>query len=157
MNIKTKEAIELYNNLEEFIKKDIDLPAQCVWDMEDNSEALKKIVDKFNNMSNKMLQPLRDANAFTALDNGNVKVEKEYVDEFKKVNDELAKCLETDNEIDIKMRSQTPKCNCPKCLMESSSLHATPATTTTTSVTSAPTHSRMWNWRWVIHAISTRS
>lgn len=33
--------------------------------------------------------------------------------------------LTTDNEIDIKMRSQTPKCNCPKCLMESSSLHAT--------------------------------
>ena len=39
----------------------------------------------------------------------------------------------------------------------SSSLRATPATTTTTSVTSAPTHSRMWNWRSVIHAISTRS
>lgn len=107
MNIKTKEAIELYNNLEEFIKKDIDLPAQCVWDMEDNSEALKKVVDKFNNMSNKMLQPLRDANAFTALDNGNVKVEKEYVDEFKKVNDELSKFLETDNEIDIKMISKS--------------------------------------------------
>ena len=107
MNIKTKEAIELYNNLEEFIKKDIDLPAQFVWDMEDNSEALKKVVDKFNNMSNKMLQPLRDANAFTALDNGNVKVEKEYVDEFKKVNDELAKFLETDNEIDIKMISKS--------------------------------------------------
>ena len=107
MNIKTKEAIELYNNLEEFIKKDIDLPAQCVWDMEDNSEALKKVVDKFNNMSNKMLQPLRDANAFTALDNGNVKVEKEYVDEFKKVNDELSKFLETDNEIDIKMISRS--------------------------------------------------
>ena len=107
MNIKTKEAIELYNNLEEFIKKDIDLPAQCVWDMEDNSEALKKVVDKFNNMSNKMLQPLREANAFTALDNGNVKVEKEYVDEFKKVNDELSKFLETDNEIDIKMISRS--------------------------------------------------
>ena len=107
MNIKTKEAIELYNNLEEFIKKDIDLPAQCVWDMEDNSEALKKVVDKFNNMSNKMLQPLRDANAFTALDNGNVKVEKEYVDEFKKVKDELSKFLETDNEIDIKMISRS--------------------------------------------------
>ena len=107
MNIKTKEAIELYNNLEQFIKKDIDLPAQCVWDMEDNSEALKKVVDKFNNMSNKMLQPLRDANAFTALDNGNVKVEKEYVDEFKKVNDELSKFLETDNEIDIKMISKS--------------------------------------------------
>ena len=107
MDIKTKEAIELYNNLEEFIKKDIDLPAQCVWDMEDNSEALKKVVDKFNNMSNKMLQPLRDANAFTALDNGNVKVEKEYVDEFKKVNDELSKFLETDNEIDIKMISKS--------------------------------------------------
>lgn len=107
MNIKTKEAIELYNNLEEFIKKDIDLPAQCVWDMEDNSETLKKVVDKFNNMSNKMLQPLRDANAFTALDNGNVKVEKEYVDEFKKVNDELSKFLETDNEIDIKMISKS--------------------------------------------------
>ena len=107
MNIKTKEAIELYNNLEEFNKKDIDLPAQCVWDMEDNSEALKKVVDKFNNMSNKMLQPLRDANAFTSLDNGNVKVEKEYVDEFKKVNDELSKFLETDNEIDIKMISRS--------------------------------------------------
>ena len=107
MNIKTKEAIELYNNLEEFIKKDIDLPAQCVWDMEDNSEALKKVVDKFNNMSNKMLQPFRDENAFTALDNGNVKVEKEYVDEFKKVNDELSKFLETDNEIDIKMISRS--------------------------------------------------
>ena len=107
MNIKTKEAIELYNNLEEFIKKDIDLPAQCVWDMEDNSEKKKKVVDKFNNMSNKMLQPLRDANAFTALDNGNVKVEKEYVDEFKKVNDELSKFLETDNEIDIKMISKS--------------------------------------------------
>ena len=31
----------------------------------------------------------------------------------------------TENEIDIKMRSQTSKCNCPKCMMESSSLHAT--------------------------------
>lgn len=107
MNIKTKEAIELYNNLEEFIKKDISLPAQCVWDMEDNSESLKKIVDKFNNMSNKMLKPLRDANAFTALDDGQVKIEKEYVDEFKKVNDELAKFLETDNEIEIKMISKS--------------------------------------------------
>ena len=33
--------------------------------------------------------------------------------------------LVEDNEIHIKMHSQTPKCNCPKCMMESSSLHAT--------------------------------
>ena len=33
--------------------------------------------------------------------------------------------LAEDNEIHIKMHSQTPKCNCPKCMMESSSLHAT--------------------------------
>ena len=33
--------------------------------------------------------------------------------------------LVEDKEIHIKMRSHTKRCNCPKCMVESSSLHAT--------------------------------
>ena len=38
----------------------------------------------------------------------------------------LIKSVLTENDvIHIEMRSQTKKCNCPKCMTESSSMHAT--------------------------------
>lgn len=101
MNIKTKEAIELYNNLEEFIKKDINLPAQCVWEIEDNSDILKGIVNKYKNISSKLLQPLKEKNAFEQNDE-RIMIKNEYIDEFNEINSSLEEYLDTDNEVTFK-------------------------------------------------------
>lgn len=100
---KTNEIINIYYALEEFIKKDVSLPTQFAWDLDDNIETLKNIVVKFEKYREKLLQPLNDKNAFEQLENGNIKVKGIYSKEFISVTEEINKYLDTVNEIEIKL------------------------------------------------------
>lgn len=101
--LKTSEAINIYYALEEFIQKDIALPTQFTWDLDDNIEVLKNIVVKFEKYRTKLLQPLNDEKAFEQLENGDIKVKNEYSKEFVSVTEEINKYLDTLNEIEIKL------------------------------------------------------
>lgn len=101
--IQTRTAIELYNAIEEFIQKDIDLPVQFSWDMETNSETLKHIVEKFERNRSKILAPLQEKNAFENLDNNQIKVKAPYVKEFEEAMKKINEYLTVENEIEVKM------------------------------------------------------
>lgn len=100
--INTKTAIELYNAIEEFIQKDIDLPVQFAWDMETNSETLKHIVEKFERNRAKILTPLREKDAFEDIDNNQIKIKAPYVKEFEQAMKKINEYLTVENEIEIK-------------------------------------------------------
>ncbi len=101
--MKTGECVELYNRLGEFISKDIDLPLQMAWDLDDNYEALKKVNEKFEKKQAELLKPLQEKGAFEPVgDKGNFKVQPEYKDEFTAAMEKINGLLGTENEITIK-------------------------------------------------------
>lgn len=101
--IQTKTIIELYNAVENFIQKDIELPVQFSWDLETNSETLKCIVEKFERNRSKILTPLHEKNAFENLDNNQIKVKEPYIKEFEQAMKKINEYLTVENEIEIKM------------------------------------------------------
>lgn len=101
--IQTKTIIELYNAVENFIQKDIELPVQFSWDLETNSETLKCIVEKFERNRSIILTPLQEKNAFENLDNNQIKVKEPYIKEFEQAMKKINEYLTVENEIEIKM------------------------------------------------------
>lgn len=102
----TKNVLQIYSDLESFINKDIDLPIQFAWDLEDNAEKLKLIVEKFYRHRDKIMQPLLDKNIFEEINNNQIKVKKPYIKDFEKANEEINKYMETENELEIKTVSK---------------------------------------------------
>lgn len=102
----TKNVLQIYSDLESFINKDIDLPIQFAWDLEDNAEKLKSIVEKFYRHRDKIMQPLLDKNIFEEINNNQIKVKKPYIKDFEKANEEINKYMETENELEIKTVSK---------------------------------------------------
>lgn len=98
----TNEVLEIYFGIEEFVKKDINLPVQFAWDLEDNSNTLKAIVSKFEHHRDELLSSLKEKDAFEPLENNVFKVKKPYEEEFKKISQEIENYANTKNEIEIK-------------------------------------------------------
>ena len=103
IKMKTFEVIELFENISNFLKKDIDFPKQMIWDLDENYETLHHIVDKFESRRNKLLAPLNEKHAFEpAEEEGKVVIKKEFTEEFMKVNEEVNEYLNTENEFEVK-------------------------------------------------------
>lgn len=104
IKIKTSEVVEHFNDISNFFKKDIGLPKQVIWDLDENYESFHRIVDKFEKYRNKLIQPLNEKHAFEPSSEGKDKVivKEEYIEEFMAMSKELEEYLETENEIEIK-------------------------------------------------------
>ena len=102
ITMKTSQVIELFQNITDFLKKDIDLPKQLVWDLDDNYETLKGIVSKFEKFRDKLFDPFNQKGAFEQLEDDKLRIKEEFMEDFNKVQEEINEYLETDNEIDIK-------------------------------------------------------
>ena len=98
----TEEVINIYYGIENFIKKDVEMPRNFVWYLEENQEKLHSIVHRFEKLRDKKLEPLKEKGAFEQAENEQIKVKAEYVDEFLKIEAELQELLDIENEIDIK-------------------------------------------------------
>ncbi len=107
---KTTQVIEMFNALNEFINKDITLPANFAWIIDDNYEELKKVVLKFDKYREKLFKPLNEKDAFESNKENQIIVKTEYVDEFTKLTEEINSVLALDNELEIKIanRSDVP-------------------------------------------------
>lgn len=107
---KTTQVIEMFNALNEFINKDITLPANFAWIIDDNYEELKKVVLKFDKYREKLFKPLNEKDAFESSKENQIIVKTEYVDEFTKLTEEINSVLALDNELEIKIanRSDVP-------------------------------------------------
>ena len=102
MKYKTKEIIDMYNALDEFSKKDIEMPSVLAWNIYDNIITLKQVFDKFVLFRSNAFENLNNLNAFEAPDkNGFMKVKKEFENDLKTANARIEEYLEIDNEIDI--------------------------------------------------------
>ena len=102
INMTTSEVVDLFKNITDFLKKDMTLSRQFVWDLEDNYEIMKKIVDRFEKHRDELFSPLSEKNAFEVIEDGKVRVKNEYRDEFIKANNEAEEYLNTVNDIEIK-------------------------------------------------------
>lgn len=99
---KTREIIDMYKALDEFSKKDIEMPSVLAWNIYDNIIALKQVFDKFIVFRDSAFEELNSLNAFENPDkNGFMKVKKEFEGELKSVNARLEEYLEIENEIEI--------------------------------------------------------
>ena len=106
IKLKTQEVLEKYNLIEEFIKKDINIPVQFAWNLEDNQEKFKTVVDRFEKHRQELLQPLNDKGAFQPTDDNRMAVKNEYIKEFNEVTKKLNDYIMTDNELEIKTVSK---------------------------------------------------
>lgn len=102
----TNDVINAYNAVEEFTKKDIDLPKQAAWDLEDNIDEMKKVVEKFEKHRVEILQPLYDKEAFEHLENNQIRVKKEHEKAFIDATNEINQYLNTTNDLEIKCISR---------------------------------------------------
>ena len=114
MNIKytTSEVLVLYNNLDKFCKKDIKLPMKLAWVIEDNSDAMKEVVSKFEKFKANEYGKLVAAGAFEpAEEPGMSKIKPEFEDSLNESNRKLEALLNIDNEINIKFikRDEVPE------------------------------------------------
>lgn len=107
---KTAQIIEMFNALNEFINKDITLPVNLAWIIDDNYEELKKIVLKFDKYREKLLKPLNEKNAFESNNENQIIVKSEYIEEFTKLTEKINSTLTINNELEIKTvnRSDIP-------------------------------------------------
>lgn len=106
VNMKTSEVIELFENISEFLKKDIALSKQTIWDLDENYETLNHIVKKFETHRAKIIEPLNEKHAFEQLEENKIKVKDEFIEEFMEIDKEINEYLNTDNEIEIKTVSK---------------------------------------------------
>lgn len=104
MKIKmtTLEVIERYQVIEKMISEQESLPIELAWNLEDNQEEFKKVVEKFEKHRDKIMSPMNEKGAFIDCGDGKLKVKEEFRDEFLKLNDEINKLLTIVNEIEIK-------------------------------------------------------
>lgn len=104
---KTSQIIDMFNALNEFIDKDITLPVNLAWIIDDNYEELKKIILKFDNYREKLLKPLNEKNAFELKNDNQIIVKTEYVDEFNDISKKINSALALDNELEIKTANRS--------------------------------------------------
>lgn len=116
--IKTGEVLERYSAIEEFIKKDISIPAQFAWNLEDNQERFKAVAERFEKHRQELLQPLQQKGAFKPTDDGRTVIKNEYIEEFNDICKKLDDFLLTENEFEIKTvpKNDVPEMISPKDL-----------------------------------------
>lgn len=98
----TLEVIEKYRAIEKLISENENLPIELAWNLEDNQEKFRYIVNKFDTHREKIISPLKNKNAFIDNSDGTMTVKDEFKNEFLQLNDEIDKLLQIKNNIEIK-------------------------------------------------------
>lgn len=102
VTMTTLEIIEKYRAIEKLISENENLPIELAWNLEDNQEKFRYIVNKFDTHREKIISPLKNKNAFIDNSDGTMTVKDEFKDEFLQLNDEIDKLLQIKNNIEIK-------------------------------------------------------
>lgn len=102
VTMTTLEIIEKYRAIEKLISENENLPIELAWNLEDNQEKFRYIVNKFDTHREKIISPLKNKNAFIDNSDGTMTVKNEFKNEFLQLNDEIDKLLQIKNNIEIK-------------------------------------------------------
>ena len=102
VTMTTLEIIEKYRAIEKLISENENLPIELAWNLEDNQEKFRYIVNKFDTHREKIISPLKNNNAFIDNSDGTMTVKDEFKNEFLQLNDEIDKLLQIKNNIEIK-------------------------------------------------------
>ena len=90
IKMKTSELIDLFSDIQDFFKKDIALSKQIIWDLDDNYETIKKIVDRFEKHRAELIQPLNEKQAFYEIVVTNSNLIANMCDEIEVIPDTLS-------------------------------------------------------------------
>lgn len=103
MKIKwtTNEVIEKYKEIEEFVQSNKEIPLEFAWNLEENQEKFKAIVEKFERYRTDIIQKLQEHNVFEATKDNKTIVREEHIKEFQEANEKVDKLLAIENEIEI--------------------------------------------------------
>lgn len=103
MKIKwtTNEIIEKYKEIEEFVQSDKEIPLELAWNLEENQEEFKAIVEKFERYRADIIQRLQEHNVFETTEDNKTIVREEHIKEFQEANEKVDKLLAIENEIEI--------------------------------------------------------
>ena len=103
MKIKwtTNEIIEKYKEIEEFVQSDKEIPLELAWNLEENQEEFKAIVEKFERYRAEIIQKLQEHNVFETTEDNKTIVREEHIKEFQEANEKVDKLLAIENEIEI--------------------------------------------------------
>lgn len=103
MKIKwtTNEIIEKYKEIEEFVQSDKEVPLELAWNLEENQEEFKAIVEKFERYRADIIQKLQEHNVFETTEDNKTIVREEHIKEFQEANEKVDKLLAIENEIEI--------------------------------------------------------
>ena len=103
MKIKwtTNEIIEKYKEIEEFVQSDKEIPLELAWNLEENQEEFKAIVEKFERYRADIIQKLQKHNVFETTEDNKTIVREEHIKEFQEANEKVDKLLAIENEIEI--------------------------------------------------------
>lgn len=71
MKLSISQIIDKHRALCEFAEKDIELPAQVAWNIDDNLDAFKRELEKFDSKRNKLINRLIESGAAIVVDDGN--------------------------------------------------------------------------------------
>ena len=102
VTMTTLEIIEKYKKKKKLISENENLPIELAWNLEDNQEKFRYIVNKFDTHREKIISPLKNKNAFIDNSDGTMTVKDEFKNEFLQLNDEIDKLLQIKNNIEIK-------------------------------------------------------
>lgn len=103
MKIKwtTNEIIEKYKEIEEFVQSDKEIPLELAWNLEENQEEFKAIVEKFERYRADIIQKLQEHNVFEITEDNKTIVREEHIKEFQEANEKVDKLLAIENEIEV--------------------------------------------------------
>ena len=103
MKIKwtTNEIIEKYKEIEEFVQSDKEIPLELAWNLEENQEEFKAIVEKFERYRADIIQKLQEHNVFETTEDNKTIVREEHIKEFQEANEKVDKLLAIENEVEI--------------------------------------------------------
>ena len=103
MKIKwtTNEIIEKYKEIEEFVQSDKEIPLELAWNLEENQDEFKAIVEKFERYRADIIQKLQEHNVFETTEDNKTIVREEHIKEFQEANEKVDKLLAIENEIEI--------------------------------------------------------
>ncbi len=103
MKIKwtTNEIVEKYKEIEDFVQSDKEIPLELAWNLEENQEKFKAIVEKFERYRADIIQKLQEHNVFEITEDNKTIVREEHIKEFQEANEKVDKLLAIENEIEI--------------------------------------------------------
>lgn len=103
MKIKwtTNKIIEKYKEIEEFVQSDKEIPLELAWNLEENQEEFKAIVEKFERYRTDIIQKLQEHNVFETTEDNKTIVREEHIKEFQEANEKVDKLLAIENEIEV--------------------------------------------------------